>query len=38
VHDETLALVALATEKLIGSELSASIDDDRIAKALKESR
>ena len=38
LHDETLALVALATEKLIGSELSAAIDDDRIAEALKESR
>lgn len=38
LHDETLALVAMATEKLIGVELTASIDDARIAKALKESR
>jgi F-type H+-transporting ATPase subunit b len=38
LHNETLELVALATEKVIGSSLDKKVDGDLIAKAVKESK
>lgn len=36
LFDETLQLVALTTEKLVGAELTAKIDENKIRKTLKE--
>lgn len=36
LYNETLKLVAMATEKVVGSELSGNIDEARIEKALKD--
>lgn len=38
LHNETVELVALATEKIIGAQLSKDVDNTRIAKALEEVR
>lgn len=38
LYNDTIALVAAATEKVVGGTLSASIDEQRIATALKEGR
>jgi len=38
LHNETLELVGLATEKIIGVKLSQNTDNDLIAKAVKESK
>ncbi len=38
LYNETLELVALATEKVVGSSLSAKADRDLIASAVKESK
>ncbi len=38
LRDETVELVALATEKIIGAELSAGVDNKRIVKTLEEAR
>jgi F-type H+-transporting ATPase subunit b len=38
LHNETLSLVALATEKVVGATVSAKVDDDIIATAVKEAR
>lgn len=38
LHNETLALVALATEKVIGKTLSGKMDDAVIANAVKEAK
>lgn len=37
LHNDTLELIALATEKVVGGALTNKIDNDRIAKAVKES-
>ncbi|RYF27726.1 MAG: ATP synthase F0 subunit B [Chloroflexi bacterium] len=37
LHNETIDLVALATEKVVGKTISASADDKVIAAAIKES-
>lgn len=37
LYNETLELVSLATTKVVGAELSDTIDNTRIAKAVKES-
>lgn len=36
LHNETIELVALATEKIIGKKISGSIDNSLIAEAIKE--
>lgn len=36
LFDETLQLVALTTEKLVGTELTAKIDENKIRKTLRE--
>ena len=38
LHNETLSLVALATEKVIGATVSAKVDDDIIAAAIKKAK
>lgn len=38
LHNETLELVALATEKVIGAKLTNTADKDLIERALKESK
>lgn len=38
LHNETIELVALATEKIVGAELSAKVDNQRISKTLQEIR
>lgn len=38
LYNDTLELVGLATEKVVGAELSKRIDSDRIAKAVKGAR
>lgn len=38
LHNETLDLVALATEKVLGSTLTAKVDSKVIANAVKEAR
>jgi F-type H+-transporting ATPase subunit b len=38
LHNETLELVALATEKVVGGTHSKEVDRDMIAKAVKESK
>jgi F-type H+-transporting ATPase subunit b len=38
LHNETLELVALATEKIIGKTVTSKIDDSVIAQALKEAK
>jgi len=35
LHDETLELVGLATEKVVGAKFSKSLDNEEIAKAIK---
>lgn len=35
LHNDTVELVALATEKIIGAELSKQVDNDRIAATLE---
>lgn len=36
LYNDTLELVGLATEKVVGTELTKKLDSDRIAKAVKE--
>ena len=36
LRDETLELIVLATEKIAGADVSAKLDDARVAKVLKE--
>jgi F-type H+-transporting ATPase subunit b len=36
LYNDTIELVALATEKIVGADLSAKFDNSRIEKALKE--
>lgn len=38
LHNETIDLVALATEKVVGKTISAKLDDDVIASAVKEAK
>lgn len=38
LHNETLDLVALATEKVLGSSLTTKVDSDVIATAVKDAR
>lgn len=38
LHNETMSLVALATEKVVGKTVSAKVDDSVIATALKEAK
>jgi len=38
LHNQTIELIALATEKVTAGALDGKIDNDRIAKALKESQ
>ncbi|MAU33957.1 ATP synthase F0 subunit B [Candidatus Saccharibacteria bacterium] len=38
LYNETIELVALATEKIVGAELSSKVDNQRIAKTLQEIR
>ena len=38
LHNETLSLVALATEKVIGKTVTAKVDEDVIAAAIKEAK
>ena len=37
LYNETLDLVSLATKKVVGAELSGTVDNSRIAQAVKES-
>ncbi|HEY5695726.1 MAG TPA: F0F1 ATP synthase subunit B [Candidatus Saccharimonadales bacterium] len=38
LHNETLELVALATEKVVGKTMSAAVDKDIVASAVKEAK
>lgn len=38
LYNETLELVSLATEKVVGAKLAKSVDNDLIASAIKESK
>jgi F-type H+-transporting ATPase subunit b len=38
LHNETLNLVALATEKVVGKTVTAKVDDKVIAEAVKDAR